>query len=163
MKNSLDMLPKTPILNAPSPAAQKLELLRELFPQAVESAPDGSIRVNAAALQQALDPANPEGIRVEEDGYELRWVGKREAYHSAFEPPQKILMPLPADSQDWDSTGNLLIKGDNLDALRLLRNSYFGRIKLIYIDPPYNTQSDALQASLILAPFSQQAQKPLLH
>lgn len=143
MKNSLDMLPKTPILNAPSPAAQKLELLRELFPQAVESAPDGSIRVNAAALQQALDPANPEGIRVEEDGYELRWVGKREAYHSAFVPPQKILMPLPADSQDWDSTGNLLIKGDNLDALRLLRHSYFGQIKLIYIDPPYNTQSDA--------------------
>lgn len=131
------------ILNAPSPAAQKLALLRELFPQAIETAPDGSVRVNAAAIQQALDPANPAGIRVEEDGYELRWVGKREAYHSAFVPPTKIVQPCPADSADWDSTGNLLIKGDNLDALRLLRHSYFGQVKLIYIDPPYNTQSDA--------------------
>lgn len=132
-----------PILSAPSPAAQKLDLLRELFPQAIETAPDGSVRVNAAAIQQALDPVNPEGIRVEEDGYELRWVGKREAYHTAFVPPQKILKPLEADSKDWDATGNLLIKGDNLDALRLLRQSYFGKVKLIYIDPPYNTQSDA--------------------
>ena len=132
-----------PILNAPSPAAQKLELLRELFPQAIETAPDGSVLVNAAAIQQALDPANPAGIRVEEDGYELRWVGKREAYHSAFVPPAKIVQPCPADSADWDTTGNLLIKGDNLDALRLLRQSYFGQVKLIYIDPPYNTQSDA--------------------
>ena len=141
--NAYDMRLKMPILNAPSPAAQKLELLRELFPQAIETAPDGSVRVNAATLQQALDPANPAGIRVEEDGYELRWVGKREAYHTAFVPPQKILQPLPHDSLDWDNTGNLLIKGDNLDALRLLRHSYFGQIKLIYIDPPYNTQSDA--------------------
>lgn len=132
-----------PFFNAPSPAAQKLELLRELFPQAIETAPDGSVRVNAAAIQQALDPVNPEGIRVEEDGYELRWVGKREAYHTAFVPPQKILKPLETDSKDWDTTGNLLIKGDNLDALRLLRQSYFGKVKLIYIDPPYNTQSDA--------------------
>lgn len=132
-----------PILNTPSPAAQKLELLRDLFPQAIETEPDGRVRVNAAAIQQALDPVNPEGIRVEEDGYELRWVGKREAYHTAFVPPQKILKPLEADSKDWDTTGNLLIKGDNLDALRLLRQSYFGKVKLIYIDPPYNTQSDA--------------------
>lgn len=134
---------RRPFLSAPSPAAHKLELLRELFPQAVETAPDGSVRVNAAAIQQALDPANPAGIRVEEDGYELRWVGKREAYHSAFVQPAKIVQPCPADSTDWDTTGNLLIKGDNLEALRLLRQSYFGQIKLIYIDPPYNTQSDA--------------------
>ncbi len=132
-----------PFFDAPTPAAQKLELLRSLFPQAVETAPDGSVRINPAAIQQAIDPANPAGIQVEEDGYELRWVGKREAYHTAFVPPQKILKPLHDDSQDWDTTGNLLIKGDNLDALRLLRQSYFGKVKLIYIDPPYNTQSDA--------------------
>ncbi|SHF59752.1 adenine-specific DNA-methyltransferase [Lampropedia hyalina DSM 16112] len=134
---------KHPFFTAPSPAAQKLELLRELFPAAVQTEADGHIRVNAAAIQQALDPANPAGIRVEEDGYELRWVGKREAYHTAFVPPQKIVQPLPADSTNWDTTGNLLIKGDNLDALKLLRQSYFGAVKLIYIDPPYNTQSDA--------------------
>jgi len=133
----------TPILNAPTPDQQKLELLRQHFPQAVETDAQGRIRINAAMLQLAIDPSNPAGIQVEEDGYELRWVGKREAYHSAFLPVQKILSPLPDDSKHWDATGNLLLRGDNLDALRLLRHSYFGKVKLIYIDPPYNTQSDA--------------------
>ncbi|MDD2727941.1 site-specific DNA-methyltransferase [Malikia sp.] len=136
-------MPANTLLNTPSPAAHKLEALRQLFPQAVEVDADGRVRVNAALLQLALDPANPAGIRVEEDGYELRWVGKREAYHSAFVPAQKIVKPLAGDSVHWADTGNLLLKGDNLDALRLLRQSYFGQVKLIYIDPPYNTQSDA--------------------
>lgn len=132
-----------PILNASTPNQQKLELLRQHFPQAVETDADGRIRINASALQIAIDPANPAGVQVEEDGFELRWVGKREAYHSAFVPVQKIVEPRPEQSKNWDSTGNLLIKGDNIDALRLLRQSYFGKVKLIYIDPPYNTQSDA--------------------
>lgn len=132
-----------PILTAPTPNQTKLELLRQHFPQAVETDAQGRIRVNAAALQLALDPSNPAGVQVEEDGFELRWVGKREAYHSAFVPVQKIVEPRPDISKHWDSTGNLLIKGDNIDALRLLRQSYFGKVKLIYIDPPYNTQSDA--------------------
>lgn len=134
---------QNPILNAPTPNQIKLDMLRQHFPQAVETDADGRIRVNAAALQMALDPANPAGVQVEEDGFELRWVGKREAYHSAFVPVQKIVEPRPEQSKNWDSTGNLLIKGDNIDALRLLRQSYFGKVKLIYIDPPYNTQSDA--------------------
>jgi adenine-specific DNA-methyltransferase len=132
-----------PFFPAPPSNADKLELLRQHFPGALDTDSQGHIRINAAALQLAIDPAARDGVQVEEDGYELRWVGKREAYHSAFVPPQKILQPLPADSQDWDSTGNLLLKGDNLDALRLLRQNYFGQVKLIYIDPPYNTQSDA--------------------
>lgn len=136
-------LEKSGLLDAPAPVAHKLEALRQLFPQAVETDVQGRIRINAAMLQLALDPANPAGVQVEEDGFELRWVGKREAYHSAFVPTQKIVQPCPEQSKDWDSTGNLLIKGDNLDALRLLRHSYFGQVKLIYIDPPYNTQSDA--------------------
>ena len=131
-----------PLLNAATPDQHKLDILRQHFPAAVETDAQGHIRINAAALQLAIDPSNPAGLQVEEDGYELRWVGKREAYHSAFVPPQKIVQPLPGDSQHWDSTGNLLIKGDNLDALRLLRQSYFEQVKLIYIDPPYNTQSD---------------------
>jgi adenine-specific DNA-methyltransferase len=132
----------TPLIDCPSPAAQKLEALRQLFPQAVEVDDRGRIRVNPAAIQMALDPGNPAGVRVEEDGYELRWVGKREAYHQAFVPTNKILSAAHCQSKDWDNTGNLLIKGDNLDALKLLRQSYFGKVKLIYIDPPYNTQSD---------------------
>ena len=133
----------SPILNAPTNNQLKLEILRQHFPQALETDTQGRIRVNAAALQLALDPTNPAGIQVEEDGYEMRWVGKREAYHSAFVPVQKIVEPRPEQSKHWDTTGNLLIKGDNIDALRLLRHSYFGKVKLIYIDPPYNTQSDA--------------------
>lgn len=129
----------SPFFSAPAANADKLELLRQHFPGAIDTDAQGRIRVNAAALQQAIDPR----LAVEEDGYELRWVGKREAYHNAFLPPQKVLQPLPAESQNWDSTGNLLLKGDNLDALRLLRQNYFGKVKLIYIDPPYNTQSDA--------------------
>ncbi len=136
-------MPKQSLFQAACPATQKLEALRQLFPQAVETDADGRVRVNAALLQLALDPANPAGIQVEEDGYELRWVGKREAYHSAFVPAGKIVKPLAGDSVGWADTGNLLLKGDNLDALRLLRQSYFGQVKLIYIDPPYNTQSDA--------------------
>lgn len=134
---------KPGMLDIQPPAAHKLEALRQLFPQAVETDAQGRIRINAAMLQLALHPANPAGVQVEEDGFELRWVGKREAYHSAFVPVQKIVQPAPEQSKAWDSTGNLLIKGDNLDALRLLRHSYFGKVKLIYIDPPYNTQSDA--------------------
>ncbi len=128
-----------PIFHTLPSNADKLELLRQHFPGAIDTDAHGRIRINANALQLAIDPS----VAAEEDGYELRWVGKREAYHSAFVPPQKILQPLMADSQDWDSTNNLLIKGDNLDALRLLRQNYFGQVKLIYIDPPYNTQSDA--------------------
>lgn len=82
-----------PFFAAPSPAAQKLEALRQLFPQAVEVDDKGRIRVNPAAIQLALDPGNPAGVRVEEDGYELRWVGKREAYHQAFVPTEKSCQP----------------------------------------------------------------------
>ena len=134
----------TPTANAilanQSANLRNLEMLQKHFPSAIEVTPDGRYTVNAAQLQRALDPA---GVKIEEDGFELRWVGKREAYNTAFTPAQNILEPLPLESKNWDSTGNLLLRGDNLDALRLLRHSYFGKVKLIYIDPPYNTQSDA--------------------
>jgi len=132
--------PSTAILKDQSANLRNLEILQKHFPSAIEVAPDGRYTVNAAQLQMALDPS---GVKVEEDGFELRWVGKREAYNTAFTPAQNILEPLPQESKNWDSTGNLLLRGDNLDALRLLRHSYFGKVKLIYIDPPYNTQSDA--------------------
>ncbi len=108
-----------PILNAPTPDQLKLDILRQHFPQAVQTDAQGRIRINAGALQLAVDPSNPAGIAVEEDGYELRWVGKREAYHSAFIPVQKILSPLPDESKHWDATGNLLLAKD------LLRDEVF--------------------------------------
>lgn len=64
-----------PILNAPTPNQLKLDILRAHFPQAIETDDQGRIKINAAALQLALDPSNPAGVQVEEDGYELRWVG----------------------------------------------------------------------------------------
>ena len=85
----------TPVLNAPTPDTLKLDMLRQHFPQAVETDAQGRIRINAVALQLALDPSNPAGVQVEECGDELRWVGKREAYHSAFVPVQKIVEPRP--------------------------------------------------------------------
>ena len=136
--------PTTPVANAilkdQSANLHNLAMLQKHFPSAIEVSPDGRYTVNTAQLQLALDPA---GVKVEEDGFELRWVGKREAYNTAFTPAQNILEPLPLESKNWDTTGNLLLRGDNLNALRLLRHSYFGKVKLIYIDPPYNTQSDA--------------------
>ena len=87
----------------------------------------------------SLDPSKAE---IKEDGYGLNWVGKKEAYHNAFTKNYKVLKPLKDDSKNWDETENILIKGDNLDALKILRQNYFESIKMIYIDPPYNTKSD---------------------
>ena len=129
----------TDVLSEQTINQRNLEILQKHFPQAIEVDADGRFIINSTKLQLSLDPA---GVKVEEDGYEMRWVGKRDAYHNAFLPTQKILNPLPEDSKNWDTTANLLLRGDNIEALRLLRHSYFGAIKLIYIDPPYNTQND---------------------
>ena len=95
--------------------------------------------VDKEQLQRALEPKNCE---VTDEALELRWVGKKEAYHSGYSLTDKIIQPLKEQSKDFENTGNVLIKGDNLDALKLLQKNYFERIKMIYIDPPYNTQND---------------------
>ena len=88
----------------------------------------------------SLDPSK---ANIREDGYGLNWVGKKEAYHKAFSKNYKVLKPLNDDnSKHWDRTENILIKGDNLDALKILWRNYFESIKMIYIDPPYNTKND---------------------
>lgn len=74
--------------------------------------------------------------------YDFTWVGKRAALKEAAEPIRKTLRPCPEESVDWDTTQNLYIEGDNLEVLKLLQNSYMGKVKMIYIDPPYNTGSD---------------------
>ncbi len=113
--------------------------LKELFPHAVSVDEDGKYVVDSQKLQMSLDPSKAE---IREDGYGLNWVGKKEAYHSAFSKNYKVLKPLKDDSKNWDETENILIKGDNLDALKILRHNYFEAIKMIYIDPPYNTKND---------------------
>lgn len=74
--------------------------------------------------------------------YDFTWVGKRAAQREAAKPINKTLRPCPEESIDWDTTKNLYIEGDNLEVLKLLQNSYMGKVKMIYIDPPYNTGND---------------------
>lgn len=130
---------KQDVLTQESINERNIALLRENFPGAIEENIDGSFTVNANKLQMLIDPKN---ATIEENGYELNWVGKKEAYHTAFSKNTKILKPLKEDSVDFDTTENILIKGDNLDALKILRSNYFEAIKLIFIDPPYNTTSE---------------------
>lgn len=133
------------IIEQTSIQERNLAVLLQHFPGVVSSNDEGELVINTDKLKLALDPK----ARFEENGYELNWVGKKEAYHTAYAKQAKILQPLTADSKlndgnDFlaDSTQNLLIKGDNLQALKLLKASYFEQVKMIYIDPPYNTQSE---------------------
>jgi len=107
--------------------------LKALFPQIVT---DG--KVDFDVLRQLLGDEVEEG----EERYGLNWKGKRRARAFAMTPSLGTLRPAPEDSVDWDTTLNLMIEGDNLEVLKLLRRSYAGKVKLIYIDPPYNTGND---------------------
>ena len=115
------------------------ELLKKQFPNAISIDENGKYVIDPQKLQMSLDPSKAD---IKEDGYGLNWVGKKEAYHNAFSKNYKVLKPLKQDSKNWDETENILIKGDNLDALKILRQNYFESIKMIYIDPPYNTKND---------------------
>ena len=117
--------------------------LRELFPGCVTEAngEDGHLRlaVDFDQLRQELSGTLVEGPQ---ERYQLNWPGKREALLTANAPIAKTLRPCREESVDFDTTKNLFIEGDNLDALKLLQETYLGKIKMIYIDPPYNTGSD---------------------
>lgn len=76
------------------------------------------------------------------EAYEFNWVGKQAARAEVLQPTKKTLRPVKEDSVDWDNTQNLYIEGDNLEVLKLLQKSYLGKVKMIYIDPPYNTGND---------------------
>ena len=98
-----------------------------------------SRKVDFEALRQLLGDNAVDG-----DGecYRFTWVGKNAAKAEAARPTDKTLRPVPEDSEDWDTTKNLYIEGDNLEVLKLLQRSYLGKVKMIYIDPPYNTGND---------------------
>lgn len=122
--------------------AENVERLGELFPNVMTEVrePDGTLRhvVDFDALREQLGDV-AEGPR---ERYQFTWPGKREARAEARRPCTKTLRPQPEKSKDWDATENLYIEGDNLEALKLLRNTYAGKVKMIYIDPPYNTGHD---------------------
>ncbi|MEA2018846.1 MAG: site-specific DNA-methyltransferase, partial [Campylobacterota bacterium] len=131
---------KQDVINEKSINDINYELLKKQFPSAISIDEDGKYSIDPQKLKMSLDPSK---ANIKEDGYGLNWVGKKEAYHTAFSKNYKVLKPLNDDnSKNWDTTDNILIKGDNLDALKILRQNYFEAIKMIYIDPPYNTKND---------------------
>lgn len=130
-------------MHSPNLAQDNIAHIRELFPGCVTEArgSDGSVRlaVDFDQLRQELAESIVEGPQ---ERYQVNWPGKREALLTANAPIAKTLRPCRAESVDFDTTKNLFIEGDNLDALKLLQEVYLGKVKMIYIDPPYNTGND---------------------
>lgn len=130
-------------MHSPNLTQDNIARIRDLFPGCVTEAKgeDGSVKlaVDFDQLRQELADSIVEGPQ---ERYHLNWPGKREALLTANTPIAKTLRPCRDESVDFDSTKNLFIEGDNLDALKLLQDNYLGKIKMIYIDPPYNTGND---------------------
>lgn len=128
--------------------AKNIDRIAELFPNCIteavdeeRSTPEKKVYkkvVNFDMLRQMLSGEVLEG----DEAYEFTWVGKKAAIVEANRPIRKTLRPCPEESVDWDTTENLYIEGDNLEVLKLLQESYLGKVKMIYIDPPYNTGHD---------------------
>ena len=126
----------------PDIAAGNIEKIGALFPAAITEmrGEDGQIKkgINFEVLKQLLSRDVVDG----DECYEFTWVGKKAAMAEAARPITKTLRPVKEDSRDWDTTQNLYIEGDNLEVLKILQESYLGKVKMIYIDPPYNTGHD---------------------
>ena len=135
-------------MESPDLTAQNIDRIAALFPNCItemldeeHSTPEKKVykrAVNFELLKQMLSPDVVDG----DEAYEFTWVGKKAAIVEANKPIRKTLRPCVAESKDWDTTENLYIEGDNLEVLKLLQESYLGKVKMIYIDPPYNTGSD---------------------
>lgn len=128
-------------METPDLTKENVEKLLALFPEcATEVEQQGKVTrgVNFETLKQLLTPYRIEG----NEAYEFTWVGKKEAIVEANRPIRKTLRPVPEKSKDWQKTENLYIEGNNLEALKLLQEAYLGQVKMIYIDPPYNTGND---------------------
>ena len=139
-------------MESPDMTAQNIDRIAALFPNCItemldeeHSTPEKKVykrAVNFEMLKQMLSPDMVDG----DEAYEFTWVGKKAAIVEANKPIRKTLRPCVAESKDWDTTENLYIEGDNLEVLKLLQESYLGKVKMIYIDPPYNTGNDFIYA-----------------
>ena len=127
-----------PETRSPDIVAENVERLKALFPELVTEGPTGAA-VNVDVLKALVGDAT---VSDAEEKYGLNWHGKRRAGQLALTLSAGTLRPCPEDSVDWGATQNLMIEGDNLEVLKLLQKSYSGKVKLIYIDPPYNTGKD---------------------
>lgn len=122
-----------PATKSPDVFAENIEHMKRLFPEVFAEG-----KMDFDALKQLLGGASDD----REEKFGLNWHGKRRARQLALTPSAGTLRPCPEDSVEWDTTRNLMIEGDNLEVLKLLQKSYTGKVKLIYIDPPYNTGKD---------------------
>ena len=126
----------------PDMTAQNIDKIAALFPNCVTEmrGEDGKLKrgVNFEMLKQMHSPYVVDG----DERYEFTWVGKKASIVEANKPIRKTLRPCPEESKNWDTTENLYIEGDNLEVLKLLQEAYLGKVKMIYIDPPYNTGHD---------------------
>lgn len=139
-------------MESPDMTAQNIDRIAALFPNCItemldeeHSTPEKKVykrAVNFELLKQMLSPDVVDG----DEAYEFTWVGKKAAIVEANKPIRKTLRPCVTESKDWDTTENLYIEGDNLEVLKLLQESYLGKVKMIYIDPPYNTGNDFIYA-----------------
>jgi adenine-specific DNA-methyltransferase len=122
---------------------RNIEKIAELFPSVITEIEDeeGNLKkgIDFDLLKQEL---SADAIEGREERYEFTWVGKKKSVLEANRPIRKILRPCMEESKDWENTKNIYIEGDNLDALKLLQESYLNSVKMIYIDPPYNTGND---------------------
>ncbi|HUH19381.1 site-specific DNA-methyltransferase [Albibacterium sp.] len=125
-------------LQSPDFVNENIEKIADLFPNCVTESANGKA-IDFDLLRQELSHTVVEGNK---ERYRLEWPGKREAIVTANLPTTKTLRPVREDSVDFDNTENLYIEGDNLEVLKLLQESYLGKVKMIYIDPPYNTGKD---------------------
>lgn len=129
-------------LETPDLTQQNIDRIAELFPSAITETKDenGKLKraINFSILKQLLSDEVVDG----EECYEFTWVGKKQSIIEGNRPIRKTLRPAKEESKNWDTTENLYIEGDNLEVLKLLQNSYMNSIKMIYIDPPYNTGND---------------------
>jgi adenine-specific DNA-methyltransferase len=132
------IVPSDPETRSADLKAENLEKLKALFPDIVTEGPHGPA-VNVDVLKALVGDAI---VTDADEKYGLNWHGKRRARQLALTPSTGTLRPCPEESVDWDTTRNLMIEGDNLEVLKLLQKSYAGKVKLIYIDPPYNTGKD---------------------
>lgn len=143
---------RKPKFETPDLTSENIEKIAALFPNCItemldeeHSTPEKKVykrAVNFEMLKQMLSPDVVDG----DEAYEFTWVGKKAAIVEANKPIRKTLRPCVAESKDWDNTENLYIEGDNLEVLKLLQESYLGKVKMIYIDPPYNTGNDFIYA-----------------
>lgn len=143
---------RKPKFETPDLTSENIEKIAALFPNCITEMPDEERStpekkvykraINFEMLKQMLSPDVVDG----DEAYEFTWVGKKAAIVEANKPIRKTLRPCVEESKDWDATENLYIEGDNLEVLKLLQESYLGKVKMIYIDPPYNTGNDFIYA-----------------